>query len=105
MLMLKIGGPQQGSGIRYKESRKKWWRKEFRELNRINKYLDTEGWDSRKRTCKRNMERRRKTKRGKLCSNYQLIRQKESCEDIRKEIFALCIEHKGEQKCLNIIIC
>ena len=33
----KIGGAQQGLG--YRPSRKKWWGKEIRDLDRINKYL------------------------------------------------------------------
>ena len=87
----KIGGAQQGSG--YRESRKKWWRKEFRELSGITKYmhvLQGKG-DSRKTTRqKKNMEKRKETKKGNLCSNFKRIIKMETCRVISYQIMVLC---------------
>ena len=87
----KIGGAQQGSG--YRESRKKWWRKEFRELSGITKYLHAiQGKGDSRRTTRRkkNMEKRKETKKRNLCSNFKHIVQMEDCRKIRYQIRILC---------------
>ena len=93
--LAKIGGAQQGSG--YQASRKKWWRREFRELNGIIKYLGIlqgVGDTRRQRKKIRIIEKRRMRKKRKMCSNFKRIEKMEDCEDIRKQIWILCFTSK-----------